>query len=435
LLAAEAGIDISVNEMRKGIYDPTNAWSGWSNMADGVLTATPNPTGSTVYFTSKVFLRESEGGQRSYAQIAVDAPAFLRDASGEQWYRVRSLGVAEIPGGVVVAGDKADLRLRKFDLKVDHRTGVRVFRPQATRLIEAIVKPVGAFRTALMGVSVIDLNTQNIVVDSYDSRDPDKSTNGRYDPGKRQANGDIATNGPLLEAGSAHIYGDAATNGGTVLNSTNVSGEVRNDFSQELFAVNQPNKPPDAGTPSYISNTAVISAKPDDPAQFLFGTINLSGQDTLRIKGATDGSPTYAQIVVPGDISTSGQGAIIIDPGVNLRIFVMGDVNITGNGFINDNSPLNLQLYGVDRPPNADGSPQTPGTIKIAGNGGFSGTVYAPSYNVTMTGGGATDNLFGAFVGWTVSMSGIQAVHYDEALADGGLISDYKVVSWLEDAR
>jgi hypothetical protein len=435
LLSSEAGIDIAVNEMRKELYDPANAWSGWSNSPDAAATAAPDPTTGSVYYTSKVFLRETEGGQRSYAKIAVDAPSFLRDATGEQWYRVRSLGVAEVPGGAVVAGDKLDLQLRKFDLNIDHRSGERVFRPQATRLIEAIVKPVGAFRLALFGGQTISLNNQNVVVDSYDSRDPAKSTNGVYDPAKQQKNGNIATNGTLIDAGGAHVYGSAATNGGTVLDATNVTGDVRNDFYQELFAVSRPNVAPDEGTPTYVSSSTTLDAKAGDPAQFLLGTVQLAGEDTLRIRGAADGSPTYAQIVVTGDISTSGQASIQLDPGVNLRIFVAGDVNITGNGILNPNSALNLQVYGIDRGSNADGTPQNPGTVKIAGNGGFSGTVYAPTYNVTMTGGGSTDNIYGAFVGWTVTMTGIQAVHYDEALGDGGLISDYKVVSWFEDAR
>ncbi|EDY18758.1 hypothetical protein CfE428DRAFT_3795 [Chthoniobacter flavus Ellin428] len=435
LLTAEAGIDIAVNEMRKELYDPTNAWSGWSNSPDATSAATPDPTTGSAYYTSKVFVRETEGGQRSYAKIAVDAPSFLRDATGEQWYRIRSLGVAEVPGGAVVAGDKLDLELRKFDLNVDHRSGERVFRPQATRLIEAIVKPVGTFRLALFGGQTISLNNHNVVVDSYDSRDPAKSTNGVYDPAKRQQNGNIATNGTLIDAGGAHVYGSAATNGGTVLDATNVTGDVRDDFYQELFAVNRPNVTPDVGTPTYVSSSTTLDAKAGDPAQFLLGNVQLSGQDTLRIRGAADGSPTYAQIVVTGDVSTSGQASIQLDPGVNLRIFVAGNVNITGNGILNPNSALNLQVYGIDRGTNADGSPQNPGTVTIAGNGGFSGTVYAPTYNVTMTGGGNTDNIYGAFIGWTVTMTGIQAVHYDEALGDGGLISDYKVVSWFEDAR
>lgn len=435
LLAAESGIDLAVNEMRKDLYAPGTAWADWSNdpSASGG-TAPALISADASYYTSRVLLREGEGGQRSYCKISVDAPDYLLDASGEQWYRVRCLGVANLPGGAVAAGDKTDLRLRKFDLQFDHRTGARVL-PQATRLIEAIVKPVGTFRLALLGVKNINLNNQNIVVDSYDSRDPAKSTAGFYDVTKRQQNGNIATNGLLIEAGSAHIYGNAATNGGTVLNSSNVTGTIQNDFYQEIFSVTRPNVTADAGTPGTINGSTTITANAGNPTQVIVTQINLSGQAVLNIAGAANGSATYAQIIVNSNISMSGQAQIVVAPGVHVRIFVAGDADITGQGVLNTNSPLNFQVYGLDRPKNADGSPQSPGLLKIAGNGAFRGTVYAPSYNVTMVGGGTDDSIFGSFVGWNVAMTGVQAVHYDEALGEGGLISDYKVVSWFEDVR
>ena len=435
LLAAESGIDLAVNEIRKELYAPGTAWTAWSNDAGASGGIAPAlVTAGAEYYTSKVLLREGEGGQRSYCKISVDAPAFLRGPTGEQWYRVRCLGVANIPGGAVVAGDKTDLRLRKFDLRNDRRTGAPVL-PQATRLIEAIVKPVGTFRLALFGISSIDMNNDNIVVDGYDSRDTAKSTGGFYDPAKRQESGNIATNGNLIEAGGAHIYGSAATNGGTVLNPANVTGPIRDDFYQEVFSVSRPSVVRDAGTPTSITNNTTIVAKPGDPTQVIVSHISLSGSNALRISGAADGSPTYAQIIVDGAISLSGNAELVLDPGVYVRIFVRGDADITGNGVTNPNSPLHLQVYGMDRTKNTDGTPQNPGLLKIAGNGGFRGTVYAPDYNVRMVGGGSGDSIFGAFVGWKVSMTGVQAVHYDEALADGGLISDYKVVSWFEDVR
>src|SRR6187200_1430382 len=89
LLAAEAGVDLAVNEMRKELYDPTAAWGDWSDTPDAALSG--NAAEGAAYYTSKVLLRQGEGGQRSYSKISVDAPAFLVDASGEQWFRVRSL--------------------------------------------------------------------------------------------------------------------------------------------------------------------------------------------------------------------------------------------------------------------------------------------------------------------------------------------------------
>lgn len=190
-----------------------------------------------------------------------------------------------------------------------------------------------------------------------------------------------------------------------------------------------------------------IDATPDVPKQYRFDTISLSGQDTLTIKGAEDGSPTYAQIVVTGNSSLSGQAQIILEAGVYVRIFVMGDADFTGNGFSNPNSPLHLQLYGVDRyRKDANGNVVTDsngdpiidyGTLKISGNGGFKGAVYAPHFDVEMKGGGGHDTptIFGSFVGNNIIMTGVQSVHYDEALADGGLVGEFKVVSWFEDVR
>lgn len=439
LLASEAGVDLAMNELRMTLYDPANAFQSWHHNSAGALPPTAvsgTPVaGSSSYFNSTVFLRKSSGGQRSWCEVQIDAPAFLIDPStNEQWYRVRSLGIAEVPGSGIVAGDKEDLRLRKFDLQTNRRTGAAMNgAPQATRLVEVIIKPVGAFRRAILADVSINLNNHNIVIDSYDSRDPAKSTNGFYDPAKRQANGDIATNGTLISAGSAQIYGDAATNGGSVVNSTNITGDITNDFYQELFPVTAPTVIPAPSSPTSAQATTVLPATALTSANYILGSIHLSGSDTLHITGAADGSPTYTTIVVSGDISLSGQAAIVLDPGVNVRIFAKGNVDITGNGISNPGTPLQLQIYGCDQ---RDSRGNTiVGSMKIAGNGGLRASVYAPTYNVSLNGGGNSDSIYGAFVGLNISMVGGQSVHYDEALSNGGLVSDYKISNWFEDTK
>src|SRR5687768_15566404 len=80
LLAAEAGIDIAVNEMRKQLFDPDKAWKDWGKTegAEGEEPAgDSSPIEGEVFYTSKVLLRQGEGGQRSYSKIVVDAPSFL----------------------------------------------------------------------------------------------------------------------------------------------------------------------------------------------------------------------------------------------------------------------------------------------------------------------------------------------------------------------
>ncbi|MHA3772683.1 DUF7305 domain-containing protein [Verrucomicrobiota bacterium sgz303538] len=439
LFTAEGGVEMAVNEIRKDLQSPGAAFQGWQRSGDVISGdgTTQQPIGSSgtvsYSFSSNVLLRSGEGAQRSWAEVTVDAPAFLKDRTGEQWYRIRSRGVAELPGLRPAVNDKQDRALRKFSFFNDRRTGNALTSPQTARTIEAIAKPVGAFRLALFGIASIDMTDHNIVVDSYDSRDSAKSTNGVYDVNKRQDNGDIATNGVLIDAGSAHIYGDALTNGGSVLNPANITGEIRDDFFQEVFAVKAPATTPDAGTPSVVNTATTFDAKAGTPSNYQLSGISLSGSDVLRIRNTT-GGPTYCQIVVTGNIAISGNGQIKLDPGVYVRIFVQGDADFSGNGFLNPNSPLNLQVYGCDRPKAANGT-QTFGNLKISGNGGFCGSVYAPTYNLNLKGGGNADTIFGAFVGNKITLTGVQSVHYDEALADGGLISDYKIVSWFEDLQ
>jgi hypothetical protein len=439
LLTAEGGVEMALNEIRKSLYDPKNAWAGWEKSAEELQESSNQPGATAESMTyslkSNAILREGEGGLQSWASVTVDAPRSLVDRRGEKWYRIRSLGISDLPGGASIAGEKEDLRLRRFDLQIDRRSGRKLTTPQAARLIETVAKPVGAFPLAILGIKTVDMNNSNIVVDSYDSRDNKKSTNGGYDKLKRQENGDVGTNGQLINVGGAHIYGNVYTNKGTVLGTENVSGEITDDFYKDILNVQRPKTVADPFTPLLVNGQAEIQAKPGSPSNFQFSSINLSGSETLYIKGATDKSETFAQIVVTGDISLSGGAQIKLDPGVYLRIFFMGNADMGGNGFMNPNSPLALQLYGIDRPKLADGSPASLGNIKINGNGGFSGSVYAPNYNIEMVGGGNTDSIFGAFVGNTVRMTGVQSIHYDEALADGGLITDYRIVSWFEDER
>lgn len=429
LLAAESGVDLAVSELRTSLYNPESAFTAWKH-EDG---STGGPTSGSSSTTTDILLRTGEGGQRSWARVEVAAPPELRDARGTQWYRVRSIGYAEVPGTRAVAGDPLDVRLRRFDFYRDHRTQQAVASPQASRLIEAIVKPVGAFRLAIIGDRRIDMNNLNIVVDSYDSRDPAKSTNGFYDIAKRQSNGDIATNGTVIDVGNAHIYGDASTNNGTVLRASNVTGQIRNDFYQELFTVTEPTMLPTAGTPSTVISTTSIAASPSQ-SLIILSQINLSSSDTLRITGASDGSTTYAQILVRGDARLSGNAQIILDPGVKVRMFVIGDVDLTGNGVLNPNDPLSFQIYGVQRPKDSSGA-YIRGSMKIAGNGGFRGAAYGPDYDLTLVGGGNADTIYGAFVARTITMTGVQAIHYDESMAEGGLIADYRVISWYEDLK
>ena len=126
----------------------------------------------------------------------LDNPA-MRDPAGldrsNWWYRIRSLGIAGVSGPARPNLDKRDSWLRRLSFFTDWRTGQPLASPQAARMVEVLVKPLTNFRNALMAQKQIDLNGQNVFIDSYDS------DNGIYSATSNHGSmGNIATNGSLI---------------------------------------------------------------------------------------------------------------------------------------------------------------------------------------------------------------------------------------------
>ena len=429
LLAAESGVDLAVVELRKSLYPaPNQAWENWT---------TP-PGAGVVSHGLTIVPNAGLAGTPMTVEVNVDAPPQLLDPSnGWQYYRIRTLGTLPLTGPPRVSYNKQDNQLRKLTLLnqrvIDSLFTSETSAAHAARRIEAIVKPVGSFDQAILAIGSLDLNNQNIVIDSYDSRDSAKSTNGLYDVAKRQEHGNIATDGSILDAGGAHVYGDVSTNSGTATGVANVTGEQRTDFYQDPIEVSAPNWTSINPTPAVVTGTMDIPAnavKGSTASRYRLSAITLTGQKTLTLTGNPDGTPTYVEIYVTGDIDVSGGGQITVDPGVNATIYFAQDVDISGNGMVNrNNQPADLLLYGIK--PAAGTTPH----VSLGGNGQITAAVYAPGHTVTVNGGGNSGHVFGSVVGKTVTMTGVTNLHYDEALSVGGLINNYKIVSWFEDTR
>lgn len=433
LLGAESGIDLAIVELRKSLFPaPNHAWEGWS--------ATPG--NGVVSYGMTTIPNVGLAGTPMTVEVNVDAPSTLKDpANSWQYYRIRTTGTMPLTGPARVNDNKQDTRLRKFTLGFERFTnGILQSRvltggevPRVSRRTEAIVRPVSSFDQAIMSVGVVDLTNQNIVVDSYDSLDPTKSTNGLYDATKRQENGDVATDGQLIEAGNAQIYGDVATNSGTVSGAANITGIERTDYYQEPIPVSAPSWPSINSSPSTVNGSVTINASPVQGSQasrYMLSQISISGGQTLNLAGNPDGSRTYVEIYVIGNISVGGTSQIVVAAGVSATIYFAGNVSIAGNGMVNSNNqPGDLQLYGIQP---ASGSTQS---VTLGGNGQISATVYAPGADVSVNGGGTNGHVFGSIVGKTVTMTGVTNLHYDEALGASGIINNYKIVSWFEDNR
>jgi hypothetical protein len=445
LLSAESGVDLGIVELRKSLFPaPNHAWEGWNN----------TPGNGVISYGLTTIPNAGLAGTPMTIEVNVDAPAsFVDPTNGWQYYRIRTIGTMPITGMPRVADNKQDNRLRKLSLRFERFTnGIltahAISSPRVSRRIEAIVRPVSAFDQAIMSRGPLDLTNQGTVIDSYDSRDPNKSTGGLYDPAKRQENGDIMTNGNLIAAGNAHIYGDVGTNAGTVSGAANITGIERTDFYQELMMIKAPSWPLINQASSTVTGTTTLNAsasKGTPASRYILSQISLSGSQTLTLAGNPGGSQTYIEIYVTGNISAIGTSQIKIMPGVSATIYFAGNVSIAGNGMVNSNNqPADLQLYGIPPTSNPDQTGDWQGdysqgtvaqTVSLGGNGQISAALYAPGADVTVNGGGTNGHVFGSIVGKSVKLTGVTNLHYDESLTTGGIIDNYKIVSWYEDNR
>jgi len=218
-----------------------------------------------------------------------------------------------------------------------------------------------------------------------------------------------------------------------VSGAANITGVERTDFYQEPIPVGAPTWNASNASVTSVTGTTTIQASQTQgsaASRYVLTGISLSGSKTLTIAGNSDGSQTYVEIYVTGDISVSGTSQIVIQPGVSATIYFAGNVDITGNGVLNSNNqPGDLMLYGI-QPPTG-----TSEHVNIGGNSQITASVYAPGHDVSVNGGGSNGHVYGSIVGKTVTMTGVSNLHYDERLGSRGMINNYKIVSWFEDNR
>lgn len=292
-----------------------------------------------------------------------------------------------------------------------------------TRRVRVDLRKDALFAKGLVAKGQIDMNGNNVLVDSFDSSDPAYSNGGRYDSSKRKSNGDVATNSQLvnsLNVGNADIYGDVSTGpGGSVQVGSQgfVTGTISDDMNVAFPDVSAPftsASAPYSGTVNGTSYTYVISSGNWQ----INGNLSLSGNNKVLVTGT-------AVLYVTGNVSLSGNSYIEIANSGSLSLYVAGaSAAIGGNGVINQNtSAEKFMYYGL--PSNT--------SVSFSGNASFTGVIYAPSAALSLGGGGSnTYDFVGASISSTVTMNGHFNFHYDESLANIGPSRGYVVTSWTE---
>jgi hypothetical protein len=181
---------------------------------------------------------------------------------------------------------------------------------------------------------------------------------------------------------------------------------------------------PDVAVPFNPANVAPLPG-----AVTVNGSVDYS-TELIRKSLIISGSGT-CRIYVSGTISLTGNNDFIkIKPTpstatLKVEFYVAGKVNIAGNGVVNETLlAANCSFLGL----------KSCEDIKIAGNGAYIGTVYAPYADVTIAGNGG---FYGAVLGETIDFSGNNGgVHVDSSLlgdpeAIGG--KRYRLIEWKEE--
>jgi hypothetical protein len=304
-----------------------------------------------------------------------------------------------------------------------------------SRAVSVIVGTAGQ-RFAFLAKTSLSLNGNKLLIDSYNSSDPSKSTNGQYDPAKAQANGDIgclnASNVDVASSdGNAQIYGRVYTApGGTVTMSA--GGSVGPTFDPALRAYDVPT----GESMGYILHN-LSASMPDvqvqdwffDPATIDLGAV--TGPLTLtagdyRASSISINSDTKAltitgevRLYVTGDLSISGTGLIDIQSNSSLDYYTDGGISVSGKGVVNGGAaPIYCRFYGL---------PTVTKTWTYSGRSAFYGMVYAPTVDVKFTGGSAA--YYGSITANNISGNGSIQFHLDEAVSAR---RSFVVRSWKE---
>lgn len=296
-----------------------------------------------------------------------------------------------------------------------------------TRTLKVTTQTFPLFTAAMSVLLNINLNGNGVTTDSFDSTNPNLSTNGRYDPLKVSTNGTIASLQGIVNIGNANIHGTVYL-GPTATSTMNanamVTGGITNDFNASfedvILPASQPLPAVPASTPVLINGISY---------QYVFG---LSAPITgyYEITGLNNqniyvGTNCHITLLVHGN----GSAATLRVAGMNtntsnLTIYMDGpSFSITSSSIVDGGLAGSLAYYGTTNNT----------SISLGGNANFTGTIYAPEAHISMGGGGSmTYGFVGALVAKSVSMSGHFNFHYDEALALHGPIGGFVAKSWSE---
>lgn len=298
-----------------------------------------------------------------------------------------------------------------------------------------------AWPAAVVTRSSIELNGWSMIADSFDSSDPNHSTNGQYDPVKAKDNGDVITAGGITNSfttGTLHAYGHIHSAPSTNVPSIGSGGGVGSHIWQFSNTGIEPGwwlqDGGIANSSIAFPNTNNFLTATNGVLALVFGAnVYTNSYDNIlwgsqsstnyyvadELSGQTIVIGPNVVLALPNGLTMSGQDSITLSSGTNivggtyapasLTIYSGGDsCTIGGNGINNEPGfATDFRLF----------CPQSVTSVALNGNGSFVGVIAAPDARVSLNGAGSSAQEFvGALEAASVQLNGNFNLHYDESL-------------------
>lgn len=272
----------------------------------------------------------------------------------------------------------------------------------------------------------VDMNGNNVLTDSYDSTDDNKSTLGKYDPTKAGDNGDIACMSGMRNSfgvGNANIWGRVLTGPSGVVE-VGPGGAVGSVAWQ---------RGGNSGIEPGWWQTDLNYSMPATTAPFTSGLAPGSGTIGTNYYDNVLGSGNYvltklqdntivtgnAVLYVTGDIKMATDEKLVIAPGASLKLYCGSSGAVFGYIDNQNTNPNTFIYYGL--PVNK--------TIDLQGQDGLIGCFYAPEASLTLNG---HSTLYGSIVASGAKLNGNAAIHYDESLRKVLPRRGFIITAWNE---
>jgi hypothetical protein len=294
--------------------------------------------------------------------------------------------------------------------------------------VELIAAPITPFEAAIKAAGTFYGLGDAALIDSY------SSANGAYyfaannpsDPHYSDSrSGNVEINSAVATI-RGMLYGNVATNGGTIIRSSQITGTIDNNVPFSVPPFKMPTDfPTPQVSPTKVPGNSTVTIDPpaagsvQNPISYLFSSF--TGHLVVNQYGTAQ---TYVDVHVTSDIT----GTIDIAPNVHARIYFDGNISVKARDIVNQSGiAANLQFYGI-----SPTDPSVSQTIGIAPPGNFAATFYAPSADFTLNG---NPDITGAIVCKSFYGNGNTSWHYDRTLDNEGDAVDYRIINYVEDIR